>query len=329
VLSFLICVLAYGLAAQDLHFSQFYNNYHLLNPAALGLDNTEFKAGLNHRVQWPEIIEPITTSALYADRPIYYKQRIYHVGFMLSQDQFAGFNFQSTSAQLSANTQLIWGKNQFRVGLQAGLVSRQVDMSRLSFPNQWQYDQGVYNTAIQNGELSQVEATAYADLNLGITWQRNFKNIRASSGIATRHVNHPNISFYDNNSSRLTPTAVFFARVELPASPLFSFIPMINYQHTTGVNQLLAGNQFHFSLAQKRYEFNVGVFYRSGFNRNRDAVISSAGIGYKSFYIEVSNDFNISKLSAMGDTKSTFELALIYRLQQLKSPLNLVPCERL
>ena len=61
VLAGLLAPAGYRLAAQDLHFSQFYENPILRNPALTGIFSGDYKAGVNYRTQWDDISVPFQT----------------------------------------------------------------------------------------------------------------------------------------------------------------------------------------------------------------------------------------------------------------------------
>src|SRR5438552_1845295 len=48
-------------SAQDIHFSQFYDNAILRNPSLTGIFSGEYKVGLDYRSQWGSISVPYNT----------------------------------------------------------------------------------------------------------------------------------------------------------------------------------------------------------------------------------------------------------------------------
>src|ERR1043165_5349552 len=46
---------------QDIHFSQFYENASLRNPALTGIFSGDYKAGVNYRTQWSSVSVPFQT----------------------------------------------------------------------------------------------------------------------------------------------------------------------------------------------------------------------------------------------------------------------------
>src|ERR1043165_9714623 len=58
------------LRAQDIHFSQFYENAILRNPALTGIFSCDYKAGVNYRTQWGNISNPFQTVLASAETRI-------------------------------------------------------------------------------------------------------------------------------------------------------------------------------------------------------------------------------------------------------------------
>ena len=58
-----------GLQAQDVHFSQYYYNYHNLSPALIGHFDGDHRLTVNYRNQWLSVPVPyMTVSLLYDTR---------------------------------------------------------------------------------------------------------------------------------------------------------------------------------------------------------------------------------------------------------------------
>ena len=49
-------------SAQDIHFSQFYENAIMRNPALTGIFSGDYRAGINYRTQWSNISVPFQTA---------------------------------------------------------------------------------------------------------------------------------------------------------------------------------------------------------------------------------------------------------------------------
>ena len=60
-------LLAVSANAQDVHFSQFYENSIMRNPALTGIFSGDYKVGANYRTQWSNISVPFQTFLVSAE----------------------------------------------------------------------------------------------------------------------------------------------------------------------------------------------------------------------------------------------------------------------
>src|ERR1044072_3116176 len=87
------------LRAQDIHFSQFYENAILRNPALTGIFTGDYKAGVNYRNQWADISVPFQTvlASLETKVPIKRDQKDYFsFGLTATYDHAGTIDFNST-----------------------------------------------------------------------------------------------------------------------------------------------------------------------------------------------------------------------------------------
>src|SRR5690349_6536682 len=68
----LLCACTLSVKAQDIHFTQFYENSILRNPALTGVFAEDYKLGVSYRSQWSSVSNPYQTGTLNAEmhRPV-------------------------------------------------------------------------------------------------------------------------------------------------------------------------------------------------------------------------------------------------------------------
>ena len=66
----IVSAMAVNTHAQDIHFSQFYENSVLTNPALTGVFSGEYKVGIDYRNQWASVATPFTTTMFSAETRI-------------------------------------------------------------------------------------------------------------------------------------------------------------------------------------------------------------------------------------------------------------------
>ena len=86
-------------SAQDIHFSQFYDNAILRNPALTGIFSDEYKVGLDYRTQWGSVSVPYTTTMVSAETRILINREVgdyLSFGLVGTGDKAGSIDFTST-----------------------------------------------------------------------------------------------------------------------------------------------------------------------------------------------------------------------------------------
>ena len=142
--AFFASLLFFFASAQDIHFSQYYAAPLELNPALTGNINGVFRATFNYRNQWFNIptlntIAPYQTYQASFDMPIL-RERLENdglgIGGMFYTDKAGDGALTTFSGMASiAYHKAVdrYGKGRLSVGLQAGVVSKQVNLTYACF----------------------------------------------------------------------------------------------------------------------------------------------------------------------------------------------------
>jgi type IX secretion system PorP/SprF family membrane protein len=316
--------------AQYLHLSQNHLNPQLTNPALAGTHEGSYAISANYRNQWSQIGQaPIATFVLAYDQNFYFRSYKVNGGMIILRDQFSTYGINSDKILFNLAVQRYLNGHQLRAGLQVGAGLMSNDLSRQTFPNQWIYQQGEFNPAVASGESELDEQIFYPDANIGINWKKSFNKLIAEGGVAFMHINHPNHSYFDNDREAMNMRPLINAGVTYQLTSSLAVNPQIYYSWTTQVkNGLFGARTIKQYQGKKLQAVSAGLFYRSGFNRIRDALIPMIGMKFKNVEAGLSYDFNIGELSDYGSQKSTLEIGIRY-IAPFYSPDKLtVPCSR-
>ena len=331
LLSIVFILCAFGLNAQDIHFSQFYTSPLNLNPAMTGLINAGQRVTVNYRNQWAGALGSAaynTYSASY-DRKLAIGQEDYFgVGGTLWSDVAGETSFGSTQARLSASfsKKIAGNKKQSHFvsfGADVGITQRRVrtgDFRWLTQVNgnaEFDPSQGAAE-AIPNTNIT------YPDVSGGLMWFSNLgdrKNV--FGGVALHHLNQPNVSFLNSDEllfSRLTA----HLGGEYPINRKVSVKPNFIYLKQGPHTELNGGGSVRFKTGSQNSAFSndfgqffeLGLWYRVGTEItggvHSDAVIVAARLDYDVYGIGLSYDYNVSGLSASSPGNGSFELSLSY-----------------
>lgn len=327
LLAFIFC-LAIKSSAQHIHLSQFYNNAHLLNPAQIGDHEGDFSVTANHRGQWREISAPINTSVFAFGYRIHVKSHQLQVGVLVSHDEFSGFDMIDNKFLFSGAYAFQKNGHQIRFGLQTGMASLSSNYGLQTFPQQWEYGTGTFNTSLNSGELLR-ENAAYWDVNSGLQWSKQYGKFIPKVGFALHHINRPKGPFFKDLDSRIRQRSVMYFNLDFQILPNLWLKPSVMSMFTSRVNQMVLGGRLYYENRNSGFSgLWLGTFYRHGINRNQDALIPGFGFGVNQFNFEFTYDFNTSQLSAIGVPKSTYEFSIIYVAKNSKNQFITNPCER-
>ena len=100
--------------------------------------------------------------------------------------------------------------------------------------------------------------------------------------------------------------------------------PRFFYSINDAASELNAGGSITYKLNYYTH-INAGIFYRSGFKRNSDALIFYAGMKFNNWTLGLNYDYDISGLHNITTRSNAFEISLIYirpstKLDNLKEP---------
>lgn len=331
-----ICVVAFFVQAQDIHFSQFTQSPLTINPAHTGA-TTWIRAVLNYRNQWNNVV-PYNTIAASFDQKL--KKRWHQRekktrtllfnsvsekglgwGVNVFNDRAGDGRMSTLQGNFSLAYQLQLAKEQMlSAGLQAGFVQRSINYNDLYWENQ--YDPGSsngFNQSIASQENFSSNHFVYPDISAGMiyTYKKNERYMRGNderdfqTGIAIFHANQPKYSFMGTNE-RLAPRMVFHSNGVFGISNTnMALAPGFLFQQQGGNRELYAGSLLRYMLKEdskytgyvKGAALSVGGYYR-----NKDAVVAAALFEFSSYAIGMSYDFNISKLKAATTGRGGVEI---------------------
>jgi type IX secretion system PorP/SprF family membrane protein len=319
-----ICCLVFTYG-QDIHFSQYWASPLTLNPALTGNINGVLRASFDYRNQWFTIptlnaVAPYQTYQASFDMPLF-RQRLGNDGFgvgALFYTDKAGDGALTTFSGLAsiAYHKAVdrYGKARISLGMQAGVVSEQVNINNLIFENQ--LDNYGWNTNLSNGENSfNNKALIYPDVNMGALWTHAPKdNFRYYFGFAMDHLSRPRESFLGDESNRIPFRYNAHGGMEI----------FLNHDLTFSLTPT-----FLFMLQDNAREYNVGLGANYWFNdkvaifgallyRINDAFIVNGGVDFFNVRLGLSYDINSSNLRTATQSQGALELSVVYIFKREK-----------
>ncbi len=304
--------------AQDIHFSQFYENAILRNPALTGIFSGDYKAGINYRNQWSSISVPFQTGLASVESRIAVSEIDFlSFGVTATYDHAGSINFNSLQVYpaINYNKSLEDDRQSYlSAGFTAGYVQRSVDPNKMKFASQ--YGIGGYNANNASGETINNVKLSYLDIGAGISFNSSMgreNTVNYYLGAAAYHVNKPKAAFNPSEN---------FIRMDTKWNGNFGFQWAIdpklaltfhsNYSKQGAYQEIIfgaLGSWREYDAAMK----TMFVLYGGLFYRVNDAIIPTLKLDYQRYSITVSYDINSSGLRTASSGVGGFELSLFTR----------------
>jgi type IX secretion system PorP/SprF family membrane protein len=182
-----------SLRAQDVDFSQFFNNPTYFNPAYVGLTQG-LKVRMNYRRQWTGLTgdyHAYDFSADIADRNI---PGAGGIGIIATSDlQGLGMLKTSMVGIIPAVRIPINAYSVFQLGALISIISRQINWNNLVFSDQ--LDPRLGNIGPSSFPTPGSSAITFPDFTVGGIYQLEYNNLVTTIGLAVHHITQPNQSF--------------------------------------------------------------------------------------------------------------------------------------
>jgi type IX secretion system PorP/SprF family membrane protein len=309
----LIATLQLNLAAQDLHFSQFFEAPLLRNPSLAGLFDGDVRVQGVYRNQWNSISNPYQTGSLNAEYkfPVGKGDDFVTAGVQLMFDRAGTVALTTTQFMPAINfhKSLSGTRNTYlSLGFMGGVVSRRLDQSRMTTNNQ--FDGFNYNGSLPTGEAFTANYS-YVDMNVGMSLSTTMgadEQHLIFGGIAYHHFNKPINAFYRNINH--LPKWVLSGGIKLNADYMSYWTFQGDYYQQGPHKSAIAGATYSRKIGDEdlpTYVVHLGTYYRY-----RDALVPVVKMDVFPVSISFSYDINISKLNTASMGRGGFETAVTY-----------------
>ncbi|OSZ82555.1 hypothetical protein CAP35_04615 [Chitinophagaceae bacterium IBVUCB1] len=305
--------------AQDIHFSQFYENAILRNPALTGIFSGDYKAGVNYRTQWSNISVPFQTMLASAETRVAVNREVgdyISFGVAATYDKAGSINFTSMQVYPAINYNKVMAdgrRSYLSVGFTGGYIQRAFDLSKATFSTQ--YQGGSFNQGAATGEnLQNVSLTAY-DLGAGLSFNSTIganRNVNYYIGMAGFHVARPKQSFKDEGDLlRLDTKWTGNLGVRANFTQQLGFTFHANYTTQGPYTQIIGGGMFSWRTNPEQEKYIM--LYAGAFVRVKDSWIPTFKVDYNQYSVTLSYDFNTSTLKPATNGTAGYEISLFVR----------------
>lgn len=285
--TFILSLWSFCSMAQDVHFSQWYNNPLFQSPALAGDFDGAYRVTAHQRQQWASVSVPFRSISAAFDMP--YKS--WGFGAQFLRDQSGSSRLSLSQLSLSVARSFI----DWQVGLQLALAQQTIDYSDLIF--------------IDNTEQIPSLSASYVDIGLGVYRQLFFGEKLLKVGYSLLHINTPNRSF-TSLEDRLQPKHQFVSYLEYPLHPQWLMKPSIIWLRQAQQQAFSLGSSITYDISDLYFQdvrFEGGAYYRIG-----DAIALLLGIQWDQNHFAFSYDINTSDLIPASNYLGAWELSFTH-----------------
>jgi len=309
-------------AQVDPHFSQYYAYPLWLNPALTGVVDGDMRINLNAKDQWAGISNGYKTGAVSMDfRPT---EKV-GVGFNIINQAAgtAGYNYFAAYGSFGYGITISEDGNQkLHFGLQAGLINRSFDPSKLQLDDQYNPITGYDPTAPSFENFPNTSAIVF-DASAGVFYYNDDPESGANlfGGVSIAHLTGAKDPFaIQGINSTLPIRYTLHGGVRIKASDNFDITP-----HAIFISQQKNQIRAFGAYSELKFEDDKGLIL-GGMYRVKDAAVADVGYHINSLIIGVSYDFNTSALNAATSGQGGFELSVSYVFKRhFKGPAPICP----
>jgi type IX secretion system PorP/SprF family membrane protein len=306
---------------QDIHFTQFFTNPLLLNPAQTGNYAGNYRFGFNAKMQWPWAISQRVynyhTEAPYADISFLedkIKRGWMGLGFVFLNDEAGDGALTYRRFGLSYAYHQSFDKED-RYVLSAGFmfnyILRSVDFSKFYFNNQWVDDDG-FNLSIDPTEPYTREAFGMIDLGTGVSFGAQVhKQTKLNFGVSVLHLNRPKHSFY-NSTDRLGIRYCAQGGIVFQVNEILKLQGDLFFSYQTKATETMLGIMAGYSPGRFKNNKPLHTIYFGSYYRIKDALSPIVGYQFGSARILLNYDIVISKLTPQSRANGGPEVSFVY-----------------
>jgi len=301
-------------AAQDLHFSQFFNSPLTTNPANTGfIPDGDYRVGVNYRNQWASVMAvPYKTMSAFGDVQLM-KDRFENgwlgAGGVILKDVAGSGNLTSTKIYGSlAYHQMLGYSSLLSLGFNVGYANKQINSSNLKFPDQ--FDGFFFDNKLPTSAFLARNNVSYMDMQVGMNYAYfPSTNVYLNGGFSVHHVNRPRESFFSDNGTdnRIPMRSIAFLSGSFKLNDQWIVNPNLYFTTQAGAFAGMGGVSAQYNLSGDGEQLLVGgLYYRLG-----ESVIPMIGLGVKDYVFTFSYDVTMSGLKAYNGMRGALEFSLI------------------
>ncbi|MCO5235513.1 MAG: PorP/SprF family type IX secretion system membrane protein [Chitinophagaceae bacterium] len=292
-----------GYCQVDPHFSQYFIQPVLLNPALTGAIEGDYRVSAVWRSQYNNTL---STRGISAEMPT---NKNINLGVNLLNQSSSDKAYHYNNAYLSvAYTGARFNNHYVVMAMQAGVLNRNFNPNNLQFGEQWTAGIG-FDPSAHSAEVFHKPNMFSFDAGAGIVYYDATpdRKINLFGGLSAFHITRPKDPFIAGGDKQALPIRYSaHAGARIIVSDLLNIVPNVLYMTQGQTEEKMAGAYLQLN-AGEQVDLMFGANLRFG-----DALSPFAGIYFKGLTIGMSYDTNVSTKNTMEIDRNSVEVSLSY-----------------
>lgn len=295
-----------SIAQIDPHFSQYYANPLWLNPALTGVTDGDYRVNINAKQQWGSISNSFLTGGASFDMaPV----KNLAFGVMVLNQNAGDISYNNLSALVSGAYRIHFGntgQNMINFGLQAGILNKSFDPSKITLGNQFNPVTG-YDPNFGINESFASSNTLVPDVNAGIMYFDGNPDqvVNVFAGATAAHLTRP-IDKFLGTDVRMPIRYAVHGGARVKVTDMLDITPNALYMRQGNAKETSIG-----AYAKVAINTEADLMFGSNY-RLDDAAIAFFGLNIKNMVIGLSYDFNTSSLNKATRSQGGLELSVSF-----------------
>lgn len=310
-LAFFALLVTKRTAAQDIHFSQFFNTPLASGPGTIGTFDGDYRFNGIFRQQWRAVTVPYRTFALGGDAANAFGVNGLGLGAWLFNDKAGDSRMNQTHLSIGASWTARFGHEQEHAltgGVQFGFTALGIDPAGLTFDNQ--YNGYYYDPTLGSGEQIARSSMVHGDLHAGAIYRyRANARTHLQVGFSIFNLTTPGISFLSGPSTDLDLRTSSHVMLQFPIAQKLDLVPMLQFMSQGEFQEVDLGANLRYILLE-RYGLKRAVLFGAHY-RAADAGYLYAGLEHDDWTFGLSYDINTSDLVPASRNRGAIELTAI------------------
>lgn len=293
-----------GNAQVDPHFSQYFIQPMALNPALTGAIEGDYRVSAVWRSQYDNTL---STAGLSAEAVT---NKNLNVGLSILNQSSSDRSYNFTNAYVSlAYTGVRFRDHYIVMAMQAGMLNRRFNSSKLQFGDQWVSGLG-YDHGSTTSDMFSSPSVFSFDAGAGVVYYDATadKKINLFGGVSAFHLTQPKDPFIAGSGEKQTLPVRYSAHAgaRIMINNYFNIVPNVLYMKQGNVEEKMVGAYIQVNAGEQ-----VDLMFGANFRIN-DAFSPFAGFYYKGFTVGMSYDTGASTKDALNIDRNSVEVSLSY-----------------